>query len=323
VERQCRPLRSPVLITLLAISLAPLFWILGVAFVVALAARTRAKNIQRFNTWFASRRTVGASGIVVGAEPVLLEASTTHAVLLIHGFGDTPQSVRPLADALHAAGWTVSSILLPGHGRALDAYAAARADDWVAHARESYQQLKQRYSTVVVCGISMGAALSSIVAEENPEIPAAVFLAPYFAMTGGMQVQSVLARLLQFVIPFHANTGSDQSIHDAAARSRTLGTGVVTGSSMMALRDISLRAQRALPKLRMPVLYLQSRLDNRLSVANAEAQFARIGSAVKEQRWLTGCGHIITVDFCKDEVARQTVAWFAPILNSQKAATRD
>ncbi|MGV3708165.1 MAG: alpha/beta hydrolase [Gemmatimonas sp.] len=308
---------------MLAISLAPLFWILGAALLVALIARTRARNIQKFNEWFASRRTVDAQGVVVGAGPVFLEASRTHAVLLIHGFGDTPQSVRPLADALHAAGWTVSAILLPGHGRPLDAYAAARADDWVNHARASYRELRQRYSTVVVCGISMGAALSSIVAEENPEIPAAVFLAPYFAMTAGMQVQSVLARLLQFVIPYHANTGSDQSIHDAVARARTLGTGVVTGSSMMALRDIALRAQRALPKLRMPVLYLQSRLDNRLSVANAEAQYSRIGSAVKAQRWLTGCGHIITVDFCKDEVARQTIEWFAPVLSTSETQPRD
>lgn len=82
----------------------------------------------------------------------------------------------------------------------------------------------------------------------------------------------------------------------------------------MALREVARQAQAALPALRARVLYLQSREDNRLREEDALAQFPRIGSAVKEQRWLTGCGHIITVDYRKDEVARQVVEWFAPDL---------
>ncbi|MEP6832178.1 MAG: alpha/beta fold hydrolase [Gemmatimonas sp.] len=281
-------------------------------FVVALVVRTRVGVIKKFEAAFAARRPLGPTGIVMGAEPVLLRGSETHAVLLIHGFGDTPQSVRPLADALNAAGWTVKVVLLPGHGRPLREYAAARAADWVTHAQLSYRELRVTYENVVVCGISMGAALSTILAAEHAEIPAVALLAPYLVMSRNMQIRSVLARLLEFVIPYHANTGGDRSIHDDVARARTLGTGVVTGGSLMALREISMRAQHALPAIRTRVLYLQSREDNRLSESDAITQFARIGSAIKEQRWLTGCGHIITVDYCKGEVARQVVAWFAP-----------
>ena len=296
----------------LHLSIAPLLSLVGVLFVVAFVVRTRARVIQKFEASFALRRPIGANGIVRGAEPVYLPGSDSHAVLLIHGFGDTPQSVRPLADALHIAGWTVRVVLLPGHGRPLREYAAARASDWVAHAEQSYSELRATYSTVVVCGISMGAALTTILASTHSEIPAVGLLAPYVVMPRDIHVKSVLVRLLEFMIPYHANTGSNRSIHDAEARMRTLGTGVVTGGTMMALREISLRAQRALPSIGARVLYLQSREDNRLSEADAVAQFARIGSPTKEQRWLTGCGHIITVDYCKDEVARQVVEWFAP-----------
>lgn len=293
-------------------SLAPLLSLVVALFVVAFAMRTRARVIRNFERAFAVRRPVGAHGVVIGAEPVYLRGSDSHAVLLIHGFGDTPQSVRPLADALNAAGWTVNAVLLPGHGRSLREYAAARAPDWIAHARSSYRELRATHQTVVVCGISMGAALSTILAAEHSEIRAVALLAPYFVMQRNMQIKSLLARLLEFVIPYHANTGGDRSIHDAAARARTVGTGVVTGGSLLALRDIATRAQHALPFMNARVLYLQSREDNRLSETDAVAQFARVGSAVKEQRWLTGCGHIITVDYCRDEVARQVVAWFAP-----------
>lgn len=36
--------------------------------------------------------------------------------LLLHGFTATTAEVRPLGEALHAAGHTVSAPLLPGHG---------------------------------------------------------------------------------------------------------------------------------------------------------------------------------------------------------------
>lgn len=295
-------------------AMMPLLSLTVVLFVVAAVVRTRVGVIKKFEASFAARRPVGANGIVIGAEPVYLRGSDSHAVLLIHGFGDTPQSVQPLADALKAAGWTVNAVLLPGHGRSLREYAAARPSEWIAHVQSSYRELRATHTTVVVCGISMGAALSTILAAEHTEIPAVALLAPYFVMQRDMQIRSVLARLLEFVIPYHANTGGDRSIHDAAARARTVGTGVVTGGSLMALRAISLRAQHALPSLSARVLYLQSREDNRLSQTDAIEQFARIGSVTKEQRWLTGCGHIITVDYCKDEVARQVVEWFAPEL---------
>ena len=286
--------------------------LLIVVFVVVIVRRTRARIVARFESDFAQRRPVGADGIVIGAGPVYLRGNASHAVLLIHGFGDTPQSVRPLADALHAAGWTVQVVLLPGHGRPLRDYAAARASDWIAHAQSAYRELRATHATVVVCGISMGAALATILAAEHSEISAVALLAPYLVMPDDMRVKTVLARWFEFVIPYYVNTGGEQSIHDAAARARTLGTGVVTGRALTSLREISVRAQCALPSIHARVLYLQSREDNRLNQDDAVTGFARIGSTVKEQRWLTGCGHVITVDYCKNEVARQVVEWFAP-----------
>ncbi|MEZ4557373.1 MAG: hypothetical protein R2854_13140 [Caldilineaceae bacterium] len=48
-------------------------------------------------------------------EPFLWEGNGTAAVL-VHGFPGTPAEMRPVADVLHAAGWTVNGLLLPGFG---------------------------------------------------------------------------------------------------------------------------------------------------------------------------------------------------------------
>ena len=78
-----------------------------------------------------TRLPVGPGGIIAGAEPFELAGSPTHAVLVIHGFGDTPQTVRRLADHLHRAhGWTVRAPLLPGHGRTLADFDAHGSADW-------------------------------------------------------------------------------------------------------------------------------------------------------------------------------------------------
>lgn len=279
---------------------------------VGLGVRARKRNIRRFESEVASRCPLGDDGIVVGAKPFYLAGSATHAVLLIHGFGDTPQSMRPLADALHAAGWTVYAMLLPGHGRSLRQYARAHGEHWVAAVEAAYQELHEDHAVVVACGLSMGAALAVILAARHTDMPAVALLAPYLLMSRSTHMKSLLARFLTPVFPYHPNSGGEQSIHDAAARAMGLGTGVVTGSLLQHLRNISRHAHGVLPRVRARALYLQSREDNRTGMQDAMAQFPRLGSTERELRWLTGCGHIITVDHCKEEVARQVVEWFAP-----------
>src|SRR5690606_10352873 len=63
-----------------------------------------------------ARLSAGPDGTVRGAEPIDLEPpSPIGAVLLLHGFGDSPQSLVSLAHALYERGFIVSVPLLPGH----------------------------------------------------------------------------------------------------------------------------------------------------------------------------------------------------------------
>ncbi len=266
---------------------------------------------DRFERAHAARLPLGPAGIIRGAEPIRLDASPTRAVLLVHGFNDTPQSVAPLAHALHATGWTVVAPLLPGHGRDLPTMAtASRAESWLACVRDSYAGLRASHETVVLCGLSMGGALCTIVAAEHPEIPAVVLLAPYLGTSWRLDLQLLVLWIAQPFTPYFAGSGGARSIHDREARARALGPGVNTARTLTELRKIARAAEAVLPMVRTPTLYLQSLEDNRISPANAARHFAMLGSTVREQRWLTGCGHIITADYCKDEVARQVIDWF-------------
>lgn len=270
---------------------------------------------SRFEHAHALRRPMDAHGDVIGADPVHLVGTSGAAVLLLHGFNDTPQSMVHLAMRLHAEGYTVLAPRLPGHGVSLRRMARdARDDAWRRAVSDAYDTLRARYSTVFLCGQSMGGALAVLQATElaTPgDVPALALLAPYLGMPSALQWRSFAASLMQVFSVYHTSSGGERSIHDDAERARALGPGIVTAPMLRSLRRVALAAERALPRLTIPVLYVQSREDNRISVSAAERAFASIGARDKAQQWLKGCGHIISADFCKDVVADHVIAWFA------------
>jgi carboxylesterase len=266
---------------------------------------------EPFERAHAARCPTDARGIVKGAETIRLPHTTGRAALLLHGFNDTPQSMTYLANAMHAAGWSVLVPRLPGHGVRLDLMVReSRASLWRAAVEESYAALRETHESVVVCGQSMGGALAVLLSRAHAEISALVLLAPYLGMPRKLQLQLALVRLFQSRTSYRYGRGGERSLHDPDARRHALGPGVITVSTMHALREIAEDAQAELPNVRVPVLYLQSREDNRISIADAERHFAAIGGDQKVQRWLTGCGHIISNDFQRADVAAQTIDWF-------------
>lgn len=282
----------------------------GVAVAAGMAIVTCRRLVRRaFEENHARRFTLSPDGIVRGAEPIWLRASPTHAVLLLHGFNDTPQSVSKLAAALHRAGWTVRVPLLPGHGRSLSAMASGRARAWRAHARAELHGLQAAYETVVIVGQSMGGALAVELAVEDPAVPALVLLAPFIGVPRAMSLKFTASWLLQPLFPYRVSTGGERSIHDPEARAQTLGKGVVTARVLHELQTVAQGAEAALPHVQAPTLYLQSVEDNRIRAEDARRNFARLGSEKRRQQWLTGCGHVITADYRRDEVAQQTIEW--------------
>jgi carboxylesterase len=76
-------------------------------------------------------------------------------VLVIHGFTGSTQSMRPLGQALHRAGFTVSGPRLAGHGISPAAMSMTGARDWVASVETALVTLRQHTRRVFVTGLSM------------------------------------------------------------------------------------------------------------------------------------------------------------------------
>jgi carboxylesterase len=260
---------------------------------------TEALVAQRFPT--------GTDGVVAGAEGITLEGGKA-AVLLLHGFGDTPQSVQGLADHLHRGGWTVRAPLLPGHGRSLRALSRSRAAEWRRFVFEEHDRLRGSHGAVAVIGQSMGGALAVILAGERRDVAALVLLSPYLTMLPKVARLARVHRLVAVATPY-VRTRSEASIWDAAERRRSLGFGVVAPRSLAELLAVTRAAWAAAPRIVAPTLVLQSSSDNRISNEDAVRAFQRLGAPRKELAWLSGRGHVIAVDYGRDEVFAKTEDW--------------
>ena len=103
--------------------------------------------------------------LLPGAEPFAADGGSI-GVLLSHGFTGSPQGLRPWAEHLAAAGYTVRLPRLPGHGTSWQEMNATRWTDWYAEIERAYDALCRR-EHVFAGGLSMGGALVTRLAEEK------------------------------------------------------------------------------------------------------------------------------------------------------------
>jgi|SRR5689334_18317160 carboxylesterase len=248
------------------------------------------------------------SAIIKGAEAIDLREGGSHGVLLLHGFGDTPQTLSLFARHLSKARLSVFVPLLPGHGRSMKAFTSSGADEWIRAAEDAFLDMRRRYRVVSVSGLSMGGALAVIIAARYREIASLVLFAPYLGMARWMRALAMTHWAWGRVVgPVSAS--SPRSIHDPIEREKNLSYGQVTGRAIHELARVVRRARRALPSVVAPTLIIQSREDPRVSPAVADYALKRIGSTQKQIVWTSGAGHIITVDYGRERLFVEAERW--------------
>lgn len=282
--------------------------VLGI--VVALLLR-RSLAWRRISRRRLQDHPLGPDGVIEGARSIVLDAGR-FGVLVLHGFGDSPQSVAPVARALHAAGMTVRAPLLSGHGRTLEVFSHSTCADWEASAHGAYADLAMKCEQVAVVGVSMGAALACTLATSGElaleKLSSIVIITPYLSMTPTARWVIPIWPVWSLVQPFFSSD-KDESIREPEARAQSLGYGITTPRLLRELREVVDRGAASSAHLHVPTLMIASERDYRIPATTARAIFERIGAPEKALRWVARSGHVITVDYDRAEVAALTAEW--------------
>lgn len=221
--------------------------------------------------------------------PFLLEGSAAaegaKGVLLLHGFTGTIAHMRPLADRLHALGFTVLGFNLPGHATRLEDMAAVTWADWLEAAKDGVMRLRGQCSSVSVAGLSMGGCLALLLAEQMEVDAVAAISTPM-----GTRAPLWLAPLAAPFVPtvhWRSRAHLDDRYDYGYA-------GFPTRSGAQ-LAHLIRMARRDLHAVTCPLLVVQSRGDRTITADSADVILRGAGSGSKSVLWLESVPHVCTL----------------------------
>jgi carboxylesterase len=237
--------------------------------------------------------------IIPGCEPWSAPGGP-HGVLVLHGFTGNPQSLRGLAEALHAAGFAVELPLLPGHGTSVDDLIDSGWADWSAAAESAYEALAATVDKVVVAGLSMGGSLTLWLATRHPEIAGIVCVNP--AVEVGAEMVDGIRQMLDGGVDRIPAIGGD--VADPAAREKAYDATPLR--PLLSLADAAAETVHDLAKVGCPVLLMTSPQDHVVDPHNSDIVAERVSGPV-ERVTLERSYHVATLDYDKDLVFERTV----------------
>lgn len=267
---------------------------------------------------------------------VVLEGENNRTVILIHGLTGTPNEMKFLAQFLNKRGYSVICPRLANHGQPLSILKKTRWQDFYQSARKAFMEIKNSDRLIFAAGLSMGALLALLLAEEFPDKIAGVScLSPTLFYDGWNTPWSKCLLPLVYMTPikdwFYFKEDPPYGIKNEQVRKL-----VHKYYSQASLDDLRGIAQfgypyfpvtllyqlhllvkylsKRLPNIHTPVQIIQAKDDDMTSVKNSQFIYERVASRNKELVLLDNSYHVITADQERDKVAQAMERFFGEAL---------
>jgi carboxylesterase len=227
--------------------------------------------------------------VLPGAEPIDLPGGPV-GVLLSHGFTGTPQSMRPWAEHLAAAGLTVRCPLLPGHGTRWQDMNDTTWDDWFGAVESAFDDLRRTCSTVFVMGLSMGGTLVLRLAELRAEQVTGIVVVNTSLATERKDAKLLpLAKRVVGSFPGIASDIKKPGVTELAYDRLPL-------KAAWSLQRAWPVVHRDLPSITAPVLVFRSSVDHVVEPVSGRKLMGGLGGGKVEEVVLENSYHVATLD---------------------------
>ncbi|MGA1825635.1 MAG: alpha/beta fold hydrolase [bacterium] len=219
----------------------------------------------------------------IGAPFLLKRFRAKVGILLVHGYMAAPEEVRPLAERLHKAGYTVYAPRLRGHGTSPEDLAQRSWEDWLHSVERGYLVLANSCKNVVLGGFSTGGTLALLSAAKNLFKVKAVF-----AINPAIRLRKKTAKLAPAVLLW--NKLAHKLIKDEGRwhfvenepENPNINYSRNPVSGIKELLELIDEASQHLGKITIPVLLIQASDDPVVHPQGSEWLYKKIGSPHKE-----------------------------------------
>lgn len=279
-----------------------------------------------FNLPKVPRPTNLGEGFELTAEP------SKGTVILIHGLTGTPNEMKYIATYLHRNGYSVICPRLAYHGEPIHILKNGKWREFYKSVTDSLLKIPSWQEPVFVGGLSMGALLALLLAEQFPKrISGVVCISPTLFYDGWNVPWSHYLLPLAYYTPiryfaYHKeeppyglkNERVRQLVHkyyekatlgDSAEASK-YGYPYFPVTLLCELRHVIQRVKRKLPQIQTPVQLIQAYEDDMTSVKNSNYIYSHVGSIKKEMVLLYDSYHVITADQEREIAAQKMVEFF-------------
>ena len=252
----------------------------------------------------------------IAAEPDGLVWPGTRGLgcVLVHGFTATPDEVRPLGDALAAAGFPCHAVRLPGHATTLADLAVVGHREWLTTVESAVRRMASDVPGVALAGVSLGALLALAVAAAGvPPVQALVLLGT------PLRFADERAAWLRFAAWVPGAIGPTRLVHkrrgrdilDEAARARSRAYDAMPLAAVVELLRLRASVKRMLHRVTHPTLVLHGRHDRTAPVANVDELRRRLAAQPLEVEVFERSAHVLTEDAERDAVAARIAGFLS------------
>ncbi len=255
-----------------------------------------------------------STGIMEGAEPFTLgDEDADVAVLFVHGFVGATDNFADVPQRVADLGVYVDVMLLPGHGTRARDLRSVPGDELLDAVLAKVRTLKAAHKRVILVSHSMGGALSTLAASEEP-VDGLVLGAPYFGVTHkwyyGLRPET-WSKVTAPVIPWIFKGQIFLQVNDKSSRKHITSYRWIPSKAVVTLGKLGKRVNESdvLGAVECPVLLFHSKGDIAASPDAAEHALALMASEDKELVWLPRSNHHIFWDYDRETVADDTVAF--------------
>jgi len=263
---------------------------------------------------------------------LFLKGTNNSAVILAHGMTGSPQEMKFFAEFLNQRGYSVLCPRLANHGQSIEVLKKTKWQEFYQSIRSAFQEASEEYKFIFAAGLSMGALLALLLADEfGDRISAVSCLSPTLFYDGWNIPWS--KHLLPFVFatplknwlyfkeerPYGIKNERIQELmyryynkaglYDVEHVDR-FGYPYFPVTLFYQLDLCVKQLSKRLPYIHNPVQLIQARNDDITSIKNSQFIYDRIKSDIKELALLDDSYHVITADQEREKVAQSTVDFF-------------
>jgi len=211
-------------------------------------------------------------------------------IVLLHGFTGSVAHMRPLGDALNERGYTVMGVNLPGHATTERDMARYGGREWLQSAFDAAAFMRLHCQTVALCGLSMGAVLSLIVAQHGKADACISISAPLPASNRLLPLTGIFGYILPRVA-WKEDANRAEQLDQRYDKGYT-GFPMRKGADLYRLIR---QAEANLPQIKCPTLVIQSLDDRAVRANSADTILGGISGEHKEKLILEGVPHVCTL----------------------------